>query len=160
MTSRSLTDDTSLDNLLAARRLHQHATALWEAQQHPITLAQFTLLLACNKHGTQNQTALVDITGIDRSTLADLVRRLTENGLLATEKDPADNRSRLVTITGAGNQTLRSCMKDARAASQRLGKLVPSLQLAARMILDATLDTDTKSPAAREGRPGESRARP
>jgi len=164
MTGRSLTEDTSLDNLLAARRLHQHATALWDAQDQPITLAQLALLVACERHGTQNQATLVDLAGMDRSTVADVVRRMAEQGLVSVEPDPADKRSRLVTITAAGRQTLRSSIKDARAASQRLGEVFPGLRLGARAILEASLINTTakilESPTAREGRRGDSRARP
>src|ERR1700722_20452085 len=54
-----------------------------EAGSRELTKQQFTLLCALEQHDGASQTILVDITGIDRSTLAEMVRRMLEKGLLS-----------------------------------------------------------------------------
>jgi hypothetical protein len=52
-----------------------------------ITLRQFEVLNAALLLGKPSQRDLTDYTGIDRSTLSDIINRLTSNGL--TQKDPS-----------------------------------------------------------------------
>lgn len=50
-----------------------------------------------------SQTALVELTGIDRSTLADMVQRMLEKGLLSRERTTQeDQRANAVAISSAG----------------------------------------------------------
>ena len=49
-----------------------------EAGAKELTKQQFTLLCALEQNDGVSQTALVEITGIDRSTLAEMVRRMLE----------------------------------------------------------------------------------
>ena len=51
-----------------------------------LTKQQFTLLAALEHNDGVSQTALVEITGIDRSTLAEMVRRMLEKGLLSRDE--------------------------------------------------------------------------
>ena len=62
--------------------------------------------------------AIVDITGIDRSTLAEMVRRMLERGLLSRERTEEDQRANAVAISPSGRKALRS----ARNASDRAEK--------------------------------------
>jgi len=57
-----------------------------EAGGKELTKQQFTLLCALEQNDGTSQTALVEITGIDRSTLAEMVRRMLEKGLLSRER--------------------------------------------------------------------------
>jgi DNA-binding MarR family transcriptional regulator len=86
-----------------------------ETGQRDLTKQQFTVLAALENNDGASQTALVEMTGIDRSTLADMVRRLTERGLLSRERTEEDQRANAVAITQAG----RKALKAARAASDR-----------------------------------------
>ena len=65
-----------------------------------------------------SQTALVDITGIDRSTLAEMVRRMLDKGLLSRERTEEDQRANSVAISPSGRKALRT----ARTASDRAEK--------------------------------------
>ncbi len=86
-----------------------------ETGQRDLTKQQFTVLAALEPNEGVSQTALVEMTGIDRSTLADMVRRLLERGLLSRERTEEDQRANAVAITQSG----RKALKSARAASDR-----------------------------------------
>lgn len=83
-----------------------------------LTKQQFTLLAALEHNDGASQTALVDITGIDRSTLAEMVRRMLEKGLLGRERTEEDQRANSVVISPNGRKALRT----ARTASERAEK--------------------------------------
>src|SRR5579885_1107417 len=70
------------------RRVQQFHGDLFmrEAGVRDLTKPQFTLLVAIENNEGINQTALVEMTGIDRSTVADTIRRLHEKGLIARER--------------------------------------------------------------------------
>src|SRR5580693_7383323 len=89
-----------------------------EAGGKELTKQQFTLLTALEQNDGVSQTALVEITGIDRSTLAEMVRRMLEKGLLSRERTEEDQRANAVAISPAGRKALRS----ARNASDRAEK--------------------------------------
>ena len=84
-----------------------------EAGSNELTKQQFTLLAALEHNEGVSQTALVDITGIDRSTLAEMVRRMLERGLLSRERTDEDQRANAVAISQSGRKALRA----ARTAS-------------------------------------------
>ncbi|MEL6298620.1 MAG: MarR family transcriptional regulator [Pseudomonadota bacterium] len=71
-----------------------------------LTPRQFTVLEAVANASEVSQTALVDITGIDRSTLADIVKRLVDAGFLKRERTVRDARMYAVQLTDAGRETL------------------------------------------------------
>ena len=83
-----------------------------------LTKQQFTLLAALEHNEGVSQTALVDITGIDRSTLAEMVRRMLDKGLLSRERTEEDQRANSVAISQSGRKALRA----ARTASERAEK--------------------------------------
>jgi DNA-binding MarR family transcriptional regulator len=102
------------------RRCAQYFGDLYahEAGASELTKQQFTLLAALEHNDGVSQTALVDITGIDRSTLAEMVRRMLDKGLLSRERTEEDQRANAVAISPAGRKALRS----ARTASERAEK--------------------------------------
>ena len=55
-----------------------------------------------------SQTGIVEASGIDRSTLADIVRRLVKRGLLARRRSKQDARAYNVTLTTEGRRLLTS----------------------------------------------------
>ena len=71
-----------------------------------LTPRQLTVLQAAASDPEASQTALVSQTGIDRSTLADIVRRLVQAGLLERERMSTDARMYAVRVTERGHQTL------------------------------------------------------
>ena len=64
------------------------------------------MLSAVNASAGASQTQLCAATGIDRSTLADIVRRLEEGGLLQRKRSKDDTRAYEVRLTEAGDKAL------------------------------------------------------
>ncbi len=92
------------------RRCHQLYGDLYsrEAGARDLTKQQFTVLCALEHNDGVSQTALVETTGIDRSTLAEMVRRMLDRGLLSRERTEEDQRANAVAITPSGRKALRS----------------------------------------------------
>ena len=61
-----------------------------------ITQRQFAVLSAVEAYEGLTQTDLVKITGIDRSTLADMATRMITKGLLERQRSAADARANAV----------------------------------------------------------------
>jgi DNA-binding MarR family transcriptional regulator len=58
-----------------------------------VTPRQFAVLSAVARAPNANQTEIVNMTGIDRSTMADIVRRLVTKGLLQRRRTREDARA-------------------------------------------------------------------
>ena len=96
-----------------------------EAGGKELTKQQFTLLCALEQNDGVSQTALVEITGIDRSTLAEMVRRMLEKGLLSRERTEEDARANAVAISPSGRKALRSARNAADRAERALLEALP-----------------------------------
>jgi DNA-binding MarR family transcriptional regulator len=81
------------------------------------------------------QADLVAATGVDRSTLADMVARMIDKGLLARERSSIDARANAVRLTDAGRTALAETGPRAAAADARLLNLLTKSQRA--VILEA-----------------------
>lgn len=75
-----------------------------------------------------SQTGLVDRTGIDRSTLADIVRRMQKKGLLQRRRTKEDARAYAVKLTDEGRRVLRSAEPLAKRVDERILEALPSKQ--------------------------------
>jgi DNA-binding MarR family transcriptional regulator len=104
------------------RRCQQYFGDLYahEAGNCELTKQQFTVLAALETNEGVSQTALVEMTGIDRSTLAEMVRRMLERELLSRERTETDARANAVAITANGRKALRA----ARSAADRAERLL------------------------------------
>jgi DNA-binding MarR family transcriptional regulator len=71
------------------------------------------------------QTELVRATGIDRSTLADLVARMTTKGLLSRERSSLDARAKAVRLSPEGQALLEAARPRVEAADKRIMGLLP-----------------------------------
>jgi len=90
-----------------------------------LTVRQFAVLTAVSGHPGLTQSNLVRMTGIDRSTLADLIARLQERGLVARDRLEEDGRAKSVTLTEAGRKVLAASEAKARAADEAILALLP-----------------------------------
>ena len=86
---------------------------------------QFAILTAASEHTGLSQTDLVRLTGIDRSTLADLVARMTTKGLIARERSAADGRAKTVTLTPEGAALLATLRPSVETVDRRILSLLP-----------------------------------
>lgn len=89
-----------------------------------ITQRQFAVLSAVEADEGLTQTDLVKITGIDRSTLADMAARMITKGLLERERSASDARANAVRLTQAGRETLDEARPKMAAADARLMRLL------------------------------------
>jgi DNA-binding MarR family transcriptional regulator len=90
-----------------------------------LTQRQFAVLEAVSQKSGLTQTDLVRATGIDRSTLADLVARMTAKGLLARERSAIDARAKAVSLSPAGQAALDAARPKVEAADKRILALLP-----------------------------------
>jgi DNA-binding MarR family transcriptional regulator len=90
-----------------------------------VTLRQFAVLAAVAEKAARTQTELVRITGIDRSTLADMMDRLEKKGLVAREKSDTDKRAKVVRLTGKGRARLAEASPHACAADTAILEALP-----------------------------------
>jgi len=72
-----------------------------------ITPRQYEVLLAVAKKDGVSQTDIVNATGIDRSTTAELVGRLVKKGWLQRRRAKDDARSYAVRLTAAGKNAMK-----------------------------------------------------
>lgn len=91
-------------NLL--RRCHQISVAIFlrKCEALRLTQLQYITLCALEEHGAIDQITLGGHTALDRNTVAVVVRKLEERGLVTRNRNPEDRRSMLVTLTDAGRQ--------------------------------------------------------
>ncbi len=90
-----------------------------------ITQRQFAVLCAVNAKEGLTQTELVKTTGIDRSTLAELVSRMAKKGLLEREKAVGDARANSVRFTEAGRTLFNAAIDGAKAADAAILSALP-----------------------------------
>ncbi len=90
-----------------------------------LTPRQYAVLRAVDMNEEPSQTTLVEKTGIDRSTLADIVRRLVEKGLLHRKRTRRDARMYAVRLTEKGQAALRKAEPVARSTDERLLSAIP-----------------------------------
>ena len=96
-----------------------------EAGSDGLTQRQFAVLEAASLKAGLTQTELVRLTGIDRSTLADLVARMTAKGLLERERSTLDARAKAVRLSDAGLARLEAARPRVEAADRRIMGLLP-----------------------------------
>jgi MarR family transcriptional regulator, temperature-dependent positive regulator of motility len=75
-----------------------------------LTSRQYLLLKSVAVREGINQIGLTELTGIDRSTMTDMVGRLVTRGLLSRSKNPHDGRAYHVRITENGQQLVAQAM--------------------------------------------------
>lgn len=90
-----------------------------------VTQRQYAVLEAASLGVGLTQTELVRATGIDRSTLADLVARMTAKGLLERERSPLDARAKVVRVSPTGLTALEAARPRVEAADKRILSLLP-----------------------------------
>lgn len=93
-----------------------------------LTPRQFAVLMTVSQNEGVSQTNLVDRTGIDRSTLADIVRRLLKKGLLQRRRTREDARAYAVKLTEQGARVLKAAEPLARRVDDRILASLPAGQ--------------------------------
>ena len=107
-------------------RALQLALDIYASETGPngITQRQYAVLAAVSAREGLSQTDLVRATGIDRSTLADLVGRMIAKGYLERERSTEDARANTVKLGEAGRAVLEQAAPRVAAADQRILELL------------------------------------
>ncbi|MEZ5843608.1 MAG: MarR family transcriptional regulator [Hyphomicrobiaceae bacterium] len=99
-----------------------------EMDASDLTPRQYAVLVTVSKNEGLSQTNLVDRTGIDRSTLADIIRRMLKKGLLQRRRTKEDARAYAVKLTDEGRRVLATAEPIVRRVDERLLSVLPANQ--------------------------------
>ncbi len=110
--------DRSIIHLL--HRASQRASEIFaiETRDFDLTARQFAVLSSVAQHEGLSQTDLVRLTGIDRSTLADVVQRLLRRGIIQRQRTMQDGRTYAVTLSAQGRELLDAIKPHVRRADR------------------------------------------
>lgn len=117
------------------RRAQQYAHDLYSSQvgnSGPTPRQYEVLHVVANNEGL-SQTDLVRHTGIDRSTLADMIARMMKKGLLSRKRTKEDARANAVSITASGKRMLTSANAKVAKAEKAALSVLPKTQQAGFM---------------------------
>lgn len=126
MAARPFDLKTSPGHLL--RRAQQFSADVYQdaVGADGLTPRQFAVLYTVEAREGLSQTDLVRETGIDRSTLADMIGRMLKKDLLARKRTDGDQRANAVKITAAGRKALKAALPAVAKAEARLLDVIPA----------------------------------
>lgn len=109
------------------RRAQQRAVDLFmdEVGEDGPTPRQFAVLLNVYQNDGINQTDLVRLSGIDRSTLTEILRRLASRGLIQRRRLKKDQRTNVLSTTAAGIRALETAFEAVARSQDRIMESVP-----------------------------------
>jgi DNA-binding MarR family transcriptional regulator len=90
-----------------------------------LTPRQLAVLVTVAQTKRPSQTELVGRTGIDRSTLGDIIERMQRKGLLQRRRAKQDARAYAVRLTEEGRRVLRMAQPLAKRVDERLLGALP-----------------------------------
>ncbi len=137
--------------------LDYHAEAAGPAS---LTQRQFTVLAAAAGADGLTQNDLVRATGIDRSTLADLVARMLSKGLLLRERSATDARANTVWLSEAGRAALDAGAGAAAEADEKVLALMSPKKRDTFLKILAGLAAEADAPAGGKAPPKTSAPKP
>lgn len=110
------------------RRATQFANDIYASQvgEDALTARQFAVLLTVEANEGLSQTDLVNMTGIDRSTLADMISRMINKDLLRRRRTDDDARANSVSITGPGKRALNTVLARVKKAEDKVLAPLPA----------------------------------
>ncbi len=103
------------------RRLHQLHCALFEeeAGDFDITPVQYSLMTALASRGELEKSQLAIEIGLERTSVAEVVARLQDRGLVVCRHSAADRRIRLVRLTPRGAPLVKKMAGAVKRAHDR-----------------------------------------
>lgn len=111
------------------RRAVQVMNLLWDEEvSHTITSPQFAALNALYAEPKLDQRTLGERVSLDRSTMAEVVARLSDRGLIQTARDTRDGRRKTITLTTKGLYTVQQLIPRTHAMTNRLVGALDSRQ--------------------------------
>ncbi len=103
------------------RRMHQIHTALFleETRAFNVTPVQYSLLTALRQYGEMEQGRLALEIGLERTSVAEVILRLVERGLIERNASPKDRRVKRVALTRKGRALIRRMLEPVQRAHDR-----------------------------------------
>jgi DNA-binding MarR family transcriptional regulator len=125
------------------RRAQQAHVAVWQREvSADVTSVQFGVLNVLAGSPGASQQHLVERLDLDRSTIADIVRRLEQRKLIERERDGADKRRNRVHLTHLGRAELDYLLPRVAKVDEVLTRGLSSDEASAlRRILATVLDS-------------------
>lgn len=103
------------------RRAVQVLNLLWDEEvSHTITSPQFAALNALYAEPNLDQRTLGRRISLDRSTMAEVVSRLSTRGLIRSQRDTRDGRRKTITLTPKGLHAVQHLIPRTHAMTRRL----------------------------------------
>lgn len=128
-----------------------------ESQALALTARQYAVLQAVAQNPGCTQAKIVTATGVDRSTLSDLLTRLQAKGLVTRERSFADARSHIVRLTAVGETSLEAARMAANKADRRLTDILGEAEtqrlLASLALIAAQAQQNETVPTPSSGKP-------
>ncbi|HYD88462.1 MAG TPA: MarR family transcriptional regulator [Vitreimonas sp.] len=90
-----------------------------------VTLRQFAVLAAISETPGLSQSDLVRATGVDRSTVGDMMNRMERNGWITRTASESDARAHAVHLAPEGARLLAAATHHARAADAAILDALP-----------------------------------
>lgn len=110
------------------RRAEQFAAEIFLKADIPdgVTLRQSVLLAAIAEADGASQSDLVSATGVDRSTLAEMMARMEQKGFIVRAAAEDDGRAKSVSLTSEGRRRLEGALPAMREVDKALIAALPA----------------------------------
>ena len=116
-----------------------------------LTVRQLQVLDALEARPGVSQTSIVHATGIDRSTLADIMLRLVRRGLIQRRRTKEDARAYAVKLTDGGRKALLSAKPVLDRVDEALLSALPKAKRAELINMLGLIVADVDSTETHEG---------
>lgn len=126
MEDREFENELATFDLLGApghllRRNHQRSYEIFSAVVgEDVTRQQIAVLVTLAKNPGASQTSLVELTGIDKSTMREMLGRLVSRGWIERERDSNDSRAWKMHLAAQGEDVLRERLPLVRKAQNEI----------------------------------------
>lgn len=108
------------------RRNHQRSYEIFtRIVGDDVTRQQMALLITLAKRPGSSQRDLVDTTGIDKSTLKEMINRLVAKGWMSRERDDRDSRAWTMQITPLGEEVITARLDAVEKAQEEIVAPLP-----------------------------------
>jgi len=109
-------------------RVHQRATELFQEKMAgiDITARQYVVLVTVAQDDGASQQDIIDNTGIDRSTVSQIMQTMIRKGLLKRKRTKEDARAYAITVTEQGRDILRSSEAIVEGVNEALVAALPA----------------------------------
>lgn len=108
------------------RRNHQRSVDIFARMVgDDVTRQQIGTLLALHRTPGASQRQLVDATGIDKSTLKEMLGRMVKRGWVIRDRDPNDSRAWTMRLSAQGLELLIDRIEKVEAAQREILSPLP-----------------------------------